>query len=203
MAAAATMNGEVEKSKEQFASHRFLGEIPAEKALEKEKLRSMEGEERTFSTFQDSAKAHRNTRLRNHSGRGEAGIPQLNKQKCKDTYCTSVEEMMGSKKEHCDMKKRQHIKQVKDNSDVPQQSVAQQKINKEHKDSRCLGESHTTDTDTAKKVLEEFIDNATQKSSNSNNHQGTAYGNYVMDPWKSGCMQLGKFELKQEEKKEE
>ena len=107
---AATMNGEAKKSKEYLASNRVLGEIPAEKVLEKEKLRSVDGEKSTGSTFQDCARECTDTRLWNHSG-GETGIPQLNKHKCKDTHCTSVEEMMGSNKEHCDLKKRQHIKQ--------------------------------------------------------------------------------------------
>ena len=192
---AATMNGEAKKSKEYLASNRVLREIPAERVLEKEKLRSVDGEKSTGSTFQDCARECTDTGPWNHS-EGETGIPQLNKHKCKDTHCTSVEEVMGSNKEHCYFKKRQHIKQVKDNSNLPQQSVVQQKLNREHKDSRCPVESHTTDTDKAKKVLEEFIDNATQKSSSSNSHQSTAYGNYVVDPWKSGCMQLGKITLK-------
>ena len=194
---AATMNGEAKKSKECLASNRVLSEISTETVCEKEKLRSVGGEKSTGSTFQGSARDHTDTRLWNHSG-GETGIPQLNKPKCKDTHCTSVEEGMGLNKEHCDFKKRQHIKQVKDNSNLPQQqSVVQQKLNREHKDSRYPVESHTTDTEKAQKVLEEFIDNTTQKSSNSNSHQGTAYENYVMDPWKSGCMQLGKIILKQ------
>ena len=167
--------------------------FPTEKVLEKDKLRSVEGEKSTFPMFQDSSKEHIDTRSRNHSA-GETGILQLHKQKCKDTHCTSVEEVMSSNKEHCDTKKKPHMKQVADNSDLPQQSIVQQKLNKEHKDSRRPFESQTTDTDKAKKVLEEFVDNATQKSSNSNNHQTTAYGNYVVDPWKSGCMQLGKIE---------
>ena len=77
----------------------------------------MDGEKSTGSTFQDSAREHTDTRLWNHSwGDNHNGIPQLNKHKCKDTHCTSLEEEMGSNKEHCDFKKRQHIKQVKDNS---------------------------------------------------------------------------------------
>ena len=74
--------------------------------LEKEKLWSMHGEKSTGSTFQDSAREHTDTRLWNHSwGDNHNGIPQLNKHKCKDTHCTSVEEEMGSNKEHCDFKK--------------------------------------------------------------------------------------------------
>ena len=86
-----------------------------------------------------------------------------------------------SDKGNCDHKRNQRVsKQCSKDTSINQPG---------HKLNRDRDNADVTDTEKAKKVLEEFTDNATWKPSSP--HGAGQQGNYVVNPWNSGCVQLG------------
>ena len=174
------MNGEEYKHEDYSSSEQHEKSFVAQKGNGEGNLRLAVEQKTEFMEVQGGEQENCEVNLRKFSG-DQNDPTYLNRKSAKykgHTCDPCVEGEEVGDKGNCDNKRRQHVSKQY-NKDNPPGNL---KLNKDRDN------VDRTDTDKAKKVLEEFVDNATQ---NSSSQQGAAQGNYVVDPWKSGCIQLG------------